>query len=137
MKGNIEAVDCEFKYSGLGLALVCAGAGATAALVAFTPLSGALRTSLVLGVVALACRALKSIRSVRRLRLDGSRGVQLEFARAVPHSGMVRDGSFVAAWLTIMRWRPEGRRLDRFIVILPGMLSEERYRALRVLLRWN
>jgi hypothetical protein len=137
MKGNVEAVDCEFKYSGLGSALVCAGAAATAAIVALTPLTVALRAWLALGVVALACHALKSIRGVRRFRVDGSRGIHVEFARGVRNSGIVCDGSFVAAWLTIVRWRPEGRRLDQFVVILPGMLSEERFRTLRVLLRWN
>jgi toxin CptA len=50
--------------------------------------------------------------------------------------GELRDGSFVAPWLTLVRWRPEGRRLDRTVLLIPGMAAEEELRRLRILLRW-
>jgi hypothetical protein len=51
--------------------------------------------------------------------------------------GRVAEGSFVAPWLTIVRWRPAGARFDRTILILPGMLSPQDFRRLRVLLRYG
>jgi hypothetical protein len=42
----------------------------------------------------------------------------------------------VAPWLTIVRWRPEGAWFDRTVPLLPGMLDEEMFRRLRVVLRF-
>jgi hypothetical protein len=51
--------------------------------------------------------------------------------------GSVSSGSFVARWLTIIRWRPAGGTIDKSIVILSDMLPREEFRALRVRLRWG
>ena len=50
-------------------------------------------------------------------------------------TGIVRQGSFVAPWLTIIRWRAPSHRFDRTLLILPDMLPEPDFRRLRVLLR--
>ena len=52
-------------------------------------------------------------------------------------TGIVRQGSFVAPWLTIIRWRAPTHRFDRTVLILPDMVAEEGFRRLRVLLRWG
>ena len=52
-------------------------------------------------------------------------------------TGVVRQGSFVAPWLTIIRWRASSHRFDRTVLILPDMLPEPDFRRLRVLLRWG
>ena len=51
-------------------------------------------------------------------------------------TGQVRDGSFVMPWLTIIRWRPEGKRLDRTLLLLPDMANAQDLRKIRVFLRW-
>jgi len=51
--------------------------------------------------------------------------------------GELRDGSFVAPWLTIVRWRPEGGRMDRTVLLLPGMADAGTLRKIRVILRWR
>jgi toxin CptA len=136
MKGNVEAVDCEFKYSGVGIAFVLAATGATLAIVLATPFDWPLRVALTTWVLAMACAAARSILALRSLRLDGSRGLRVEWKRGLEMSGTVRDGCFVAPWLTIVRWRPEGARLDRTLLVLPDMVAAEDFRKLRVLLRW-
>ena len=71
----------------------------------------------------------------------GSRGIAClpdrvgEFQDGVVLHGELRDGSFVASWLTIVRWRPPHRRFDRTLMIVPGMAQGEALRRLRVRLR--
>ena len=52
-------------------------------------------------------------------------------------TGVVRPGSFVAPWLTIIRWRAPTHRFDRTVLILPDMVAEHDFRRLRVMLRWG
>jgi len=56
-------------------------------------------------------------------------------AGPVPAHGAFVD-RFVAPWLTIVRWRPPGARFDRTVMVLPGMLTDDCFRRLRVLLRF-
>ena len=49
----------------------------------------------------------------------------------------VVPGSFVAPWLVVLYWKPDGARLTRAIVLLPDMAGEQDLRRLRVLLRWG
>jgi len=51
--------------------------------------------------------------------------------------GELRGDCFVAPWLVIVRWRPEGARRDRTLLVLPGMASREALRKIRVILRWR
>ncbi len=50
--------------------------------------------------------------------------------------GEVRGGSFVAPFLTVIRWRPHAALFDRTVVVLPDMLPPDDFRRLRVHLRW-
>lgn len=115
---------------------------ATLAIVAATPLGFALQSllaaSVILGSFEAAWRiaAHRGPRGVRAVRLDRSRDIEVLDATRRRHAGLVCDGSFVAPWLTIIRWRPEGARFDRTILILPDMIEREGFRKLRVLLRW-
>lgn len=110
-------------------AFIASGAGASLALVATTPLPVA---TAVLLATWLACAGLDAWRrGVRRrhlaLGLDGSVAID-----ATP--GRLRDGCFVAPWLTLVRWRPDGARFDRTVAVLPDMLPADDFRRLRVLL---
>jgi hypothetical protein len=136
MNRNVDAVCCEFKYSGVGVGLLVAAAMATALLVLAMPISTALRMALCAWIVALTCHACRSLCAVRMLRLERGGAVRLETAHGL-RTGNVRDGSLVAPWLTIVRWRPDGARFDRTVLVLPGMVGEEDFRRLRVLLRWS
>ena len=137
MKGSVDAVYCEFKYSGVADGLLVAAATATLALLAATPLAAALRAALALLVVALACHARVAIRAVGAVRVDGEGTMLLEGRDGKCRTGSVRDGSFVAPWLTLVRWRPDGSWRDHSVLILPGMLEADDFRRLRVLLRWR
>jgi toxin CptA len=125
-----------------GAWIVALAALATLAVVAATPGAPALR---ILAGTWIACAALEALHSRALLRgRRAARGVCLarggEVAVRDPlgrwRTGTVRDGSFVAPWLTVIRWRPAGARFDRTIPILPDMLSREDFRRVRVLLRW-
>jgi hypothetical protein len=137
MKERVDAVCCEFKYSGAADSLLAAAALGTLALAAAMPLGAALQAPLALCVAALALRARRSIAGVRTLHLGGDGVVVIESRDGSRRTGAVRDGSFVAPWLTIVRWRPNAGRFDRTVLILPGMLRPEAHRMLRVLLRWG
>jgi hypothetical protein len=69
------------------------------------------------------------------VRLSGE--IDLTFADGRHIAGHVRDGSFVAPFLTILRWRAPGHRFDRTVLVLPDMTLPEDFRRLRVLLRWR
>jgi hypothetical protein len=100
-------------------AFVLAGAGATIALLMVLPLEPLPRALVVVWVGLAAPRAMRE-----------------NVARVVDLASVV-DGSFVAPWLTIIRWRPEGAWFDRTIVVLPDMLPADAFRELRLRLRWD
>lgn len=134
---------CRFQYSGAALGLPAALAAATLAVVAASP--GALPERIVSGT-AVICLALAAARRLtprwggvapRALAVRASGEVALQERAGEWIRGELRDGSFVAPWLTIVRWRPEGRRLDRTVLVLPGMSDAETLRKIRVLLRWR
>jgi hypothetical protein len=54
--------------------------------------------------------------------------------------GCVVDGSFVAPYLTVVRYRLAGARrfsMDKSVLILPDNLDRELFRMLRVRLKWG
>lgn len=51
--------------------------------------------------------------------------------------GPLLGSSFVSPWLTVLKIRPDGRRLAVSLVILPDAVEREAFRRLRVLLRWK
>jgi len=126
------AVDAFLTRSRVLPVLVGAGAFATVALLAATPLP--LGAALLLGtwVACLSLHALDRARRVRSIALDRE-GVLVVQGRA----GRLCEGSFVAPWLTVVRWRPAGARFDHTLLVLPDMLGHDDFRKLRVLLRWG
>lgn len=122
-----------------GAWIACAALGSVV-LVAATPGPTAAR---ILAAAWIACAALEAVhsrallrgpRGARHLRID-SGTVQIEDGTGRMRTGTLRPGSFVAPWLTIVRWRPEGARFDRSLPLVPGMAEAEALRRLRVVLR--
>lgn len=115
---------------------------ATLALLVVTPLEAPSRLAAMLAVAALALEGLERVvllrgrRAVRRFRLQRDGGIEVEAPSGARRAGAVRPGSFVAPWLTVVRWRAEGGWRDRTILLLPDMVEAEAFRRLRVLLRW-
>jgi hypothetical protein len=142
--GNGEArVEMALRPSRVAAIAILAMAVATLALIAATPGPTALR---ILVAAVVACAALERLhaialrrgrRGVRTILVQGTRAIDVELATGRWRGGLVRDGCFVAPWLTIIRWRPHGARFDRSIVLVPDMMPREEFRRLRVLLRWS
>lgn len=132
----MEEVCCEFKYSGVADAFLACAVASTLALVTLAPFPAEARAAAFAWVIALATHSRRAVTGVAALRLDCERGISVRARDGAWRAGTVRDGSFVAPWLTIIRWRPEGARLDRTLGILPDMLSRKAMRKIRVILRW-
>jgi len=75
--------------------------------------------------------------AVRRLDVDLTGRIEVACAGGSPRAGRIAPGSFVAPWLVVLYWKPDGARLTRAIVLLPDMAGEQDLRRLRVLLRWG
>ena len=125
-----ERVDAVLVPSRIARAFVVAAVAATLALIAVTPMASELRALSACWVAVAALHALLRLRRPRILRLDAAGRTSIDGV-----DGRVRDGSFVAPWLTALRWRPEGAWLDRSLLVLPDMLGADEFRRLRVLLR--
>jgi hypothetical protein len=124
-------------------AFIALGGGATLVLLYVMPIDPLIKAFSVLWTGASmldACRLIALRRgrgAARELVLRHPRAMEVFDDAELPSFGELRDGSFVAPWLTIIRWRPTGARFDRTIVILPDMLERESFRRLRVVLRWG
>jgi toxin CptA len=143
MGGKGPVVICRFQYSGAALALPAGLAAATLAVIAAGP--GAV-VARIAGAAAVTCLALAAARRLtprwggvapRALAVRASGEVAVQDRDGEWVRGELRDGSFVAPWLTLVRWRPEGRRLDRTVLLLPGMADAASLRKIRVILRWR
>ena len=132
----MESVTCEIKYSGAAVGALLAAAAATEGLLLALPLSGGLRAACMAYVFLQAARACDALLSVRGLRLDLERRVECLVGPRW-QGGTLREGSFVLPWLTVVRWRPDGARVDRAVLLLPAMASAEALRKIRVLLRFT
>jgi hypothetical protein len=141
LKYSDGEVELRIAPSCISVMLVMLGAGATLSLIAVTPGSDAAR---ILAATWIACIAIEAVhsrallrgrRAVRVLRIRGA-SIEAQDGLGQWRNGSVRAGSFVAPWLTIVRWRPEGAWFDRALPILPGMAPPEDLRRLRVVLRW-
>jgi hypothetical protein len=125
-----ERVEAVLAPSRCARAFVICAVIATLALVAVTPMASELRALSACWVAVAGLHALLRVRRPRSLLLDAAGRASVEGVE-----GRVRDGSFVAPWLTAIRWRPEGAWLDRALLVLPDMLDAEEFRRLRVILR--
>lgn len=120
--------------SRIARAFVALSGAATLALALAIPLPPAVQAAVVLWTALTMLRALRTI-APRELRL---RDREIEWIEGGCHRrGFLRDGSFVAPWLTVIRWRPESALFDRTALILPDMLERERFRELRVQVKWS
>ena len=148
------AAQAELKYSDAALAIALAPSriaaiglaamvAATLAVIGVTPGNVALRVLAATWIVCGGLEALHAIvlhrgrRGARALRVSRGGAIEVVSGAGNLRSGELRNGSFVAPWLTIVRWRPDAARFDRTILILPDMLPRDDFRRLRVLLRWS
>lgn len=135
-------MECVFKYSGAAALAIAGAAAATLAIAVLTPMPWTVRAWVAAALSFSAFEAIQRVamrrgpRGVRALRLRGGHDIEVRCAGERWAAGTVRDGCFVAPWLTIVLWRPTGARIDRAVVILPDMVDAEDFRRLRVLLRW-
>ena len=122
---------------------VAAASLATLVLIAAAP--GGLRLR-ILFATWIACAALEALhsrallrggRAARIVSLQPEGAISVQDALGRWRTGGLCEGSFVAPWLTVIRWRPAGAWFDRTIPILPDMLSQEDFRRVRVTLRWS
>jgi toxin CptA len=111
-------------------AFIVLAAAATSCLMLAMPLPRGLTLVLLTWCAAAAMHALAGNRACE---VRVSRGTSIMVGGRVGH---VEQGSFVAPWLTIVRWRPLGARFTRTLVVLPDRVDAESFRALRVILRW-
>ena len=133
----MEAVECELKYSGVGLVALLAAAVATEGLTLVLPLAPWVRAWFMVYVFLQAARAARQLLATRGLRIDEGRAVEVLDHAGRWRQGTVRDGCFVLPWLTVVRWRPHGARIDRTVLLLPAMAPADTLRKIRVILRFT
>ena len=68
--------------------------------------------------------------------LDGDR-IVLKSRMGSEISGQVARDSVITPLLTVLNVVPQGKRGMRSIIIFPDSMDKERFRELRVLLKWN
>ena len=133
---QMGTVDCDLQYSRRAAAFIVVAVLATGALAAVLPLPIAVRASIAVVLALEAVRAWRALGAVRRLHLAPDGAVVVVLADGARVAGALRPGSFAAPWLLALRWRPEGARFDRALLLLPGMAAEPALRNIRVILRW-
>ena len=106
-------------------------------------LPGPAKAALACALVGAAVRAARlhaaqeGAGAIRRLVVDLAGRVEVEDAEGRTAAGRLCEGSFVAPWLTVVRWVPEGARFSRAITIVPDAVEAGAFRRLRILLRWR
>jgi len=75
--------------------------------------------------------------SARGLRVDLEGRVEVMGDSGAVRAGRLAPGSFVAPWLVVVRWRPEGAHFARTVLVPPDAVDPDAFRRLRVLLRWG
>jgi hypothetical protein len=135
MEGGIEPVLIELQYSGVLAAILVAATLATGAIVAFLPWTVPLRLSMLVCLAGLSLRAHRTLFEARALVLRGGDTVAILFHDGRSVEGILQAGSFVAPWLTIVRWRAPHARFDRTLLVTAARAHPEAFRRLRVRLR--
>jgi hypothetical protein len=139
---SVETVRVELQYSRAGTVVLSVMAAATLVVVLATPWATGLKAALAFAVAALFAEALQRIlllegpHAIRGFRVQRDGRIEVESPSGALRTGWLAAGSFVAPWLVIVRWRPEGARRDATVLVLPDMAPAEERRRLRVLLRW-
>lgn len=100
----------------------------------------------LLGVVLLVASFIYYVRHYALLKSSGS-VVALELSETMRCLLKTRNGqyipcvilgsTFVAPYLTVLNLRPEKKFFDYSVVIFPDSIDGEKFRQLRVLLRWK
>jgi len=105
---------------------------------AAAPAASACVALLAAGVAAFCREAVRKGRgAVDRLVVDLEGRVEASAGAGAPVAGRLAAGSFVAPWLTVVRWRPDGARFTRTVMVPPDAVDPDAFRRLRVLLRWR
>ena len=117
------------------------GAALASALAAQVPWQAKAGLAVALAV-AMVCAlrrhgARESPGSIRRLAVDLAGRVEARRADGTTATGRLAPDAFVAPWLTVLRWVPDGARLSRAIVVFPDAVDATAFRRLRILLRWS
>ena len=126
---------------GLAMWIVLAGATAAGLSLLYLPWTVAWVVCAVLplyGWKVLRLHALQQhAASITALRCEpGALGYRLNSGEWL--SGNVAAGGLVSRWLTLVRVRDYAEPpQNRYLVLVPGRLSADSYRRLRVHLRWN
>lgn len=132
----------ELQYSRAAVAVLAVMALSSAAIVLATPWSVPLRCAFTFAIAALFAEALQRVAllkapgAARFISVQRDGRFEVESRSGAVRTGQLRAGSFVAPWLVIVRWRPDGARGDATVLVMPDMASGEDRRRLRVLLRW-
>jgi toxin CptA len=124
-----ERVEAVLGRSRYGEASIAVGAVATALLLAAMPLPLEAQGAAFAWTLFVALRALRRLRPGTRLRVDREGTIEVDGVE-----GCVRVGSFVAPWLTVVRWRPRHAWIDRTVLVVADVRPGEERRRLRVLL---
>lgn len=120
--------------------------GLAAVALASVLVSGVAWTWATVAGCALVAAAVSAIRreafregrgSVSRLTVDLDGGVEAKGDSGPARIGHLASGSFVAPWLVVVRWRPQGARFPRTVLVPPDAVAPDAFRRLRVLLRWG
>ena len=127
-----EGVEVTLARSVLAEGFIALAAWGTASLAALLPAALELRAAALGWIAASSLLALRRLRPNRRLYVDAGGRIEADGV-----SGELADGSFVAPWLTVIRWRPPRAWWERTLVVAPDMLPAEDFRRLRVVLRWR
>lgn len=144
--GHVGAMNACDQYSGVVNArispsrmlgrFVLLALAATLALLAVTPMPASLKILAGTWTLCLALHAWSRLAQARRIAVSLSGTIIVE-TRAGTMEGMLCERCFVAPFLTVVHWRPAGKRFSRALAIAPDMMAEREFRALRVLLRWR
>jgi hypothetical protein len=138
----------ELHASRAGRRLVALAGAATAALIAWLPLTLEFR---IAALLAVAQATIDGIRRCAGRGLPASLRVGVDRRIAVRRQGdselaegTILDASYVGAHVATIVWRPDGDRVGwrrlrpaPTIVVLPDALSAEDFRRLRVVLRYG
>ncbi len=118
-------------------------AAAAMACILWSGLAGATAGATCLALAVAACSALRREAcregrgAVKRLVVDLAGRVEATGDDGATVSGRLSPGSFVAPWLVVVRWRPEGARFTRTVLVPPDAVDADAFRRLRVRLRWG